>query len=46
MSRRSIAVNRDIVKGKIKKSDFIMLRPAVGFIPDEEKLLGRKINRY
>ena len=47
IGRRSIAVNRDIAKGKkLKKSDFIMLRPGIGFLPDEEKkLLGRKINR-
>jgi sialic acid synthase SpsE len=47
MGRRSIAVNRDIAKGqKLKKSDFIMLRPGIGFLPDEEKkLLGRKVNR-
>ena len=47
MGRRSIAVNCDIAKGKkLKKSNFIMLRPGVGFLPDEEKkLLGKKVKR-
>jgi sialic acid synthase SpsE len=47
MGRRSIAINCDIAKGKkLKKSDFIMLRPGIGFLPHEEKkLLNRKVNR-
>ena len=47
MGRRSIAVNRDILKGtKLQKSDFIFLRPGKGFSPDEgNKLLGKKIIR-
>ena len=45
MGRRSIAVNRDIAKGTILlKSDFIMLRPGNGFLPEEEKkVLGKKL---
>ena len=40
IGRRSIAANRDIAKGKkLKKSDFIMLRPGIGFLPDEEKTI-------
>tara|TARA_Y100000389_G_scaffold203357_1_gene251539 strand:- start:1807 stop:2808 length:1002 start_codon:yes stop_codon:yes gene_type:complete len=47
MGRRSIAVNREILKGtKLQKSDFIFLRPGKGFSPDEgNKLLGKKIIR-
>ena len=47
MGRRSIAVNRDILKGtKLQKSDFIFLRPGKGFSPDEgNKMLGKKIIR-
>ena len=47
MGRRSIAVNRDIIKGtKLQRSDLIWLRPGRGFLPEEEKkLLRKKINR-
>ena len=47
IGRRSIAAARELPEGtKLKLSDFIWVRPGIGYPPGEEdSLVGKKINR-